>query len=104
MAYTALSGHQRQVGTRYGEQAACDNARYVVDIGFQTRRVVDFQPRHVQYPTAVIGGKTLAQSRRAAKPAQLPRNSLKRHGYDFDRSEEHTYELQSLMRISSAVF
>src|SRR3546814_3816990 len=35
---------------------------------------------------------------------KLPRFSLPRRGLGDDRSEEHTSELQSLMRISYAVF
>src|SRR3546814_948112 len=36
--------------------------------------------------------------------AQMQRNANSRHGVEDIRSEEHTSELQSLMRISYAVF
>src|SRR3546814_5719439 len=36
-------------------------------------------------------------------PAKAASN-LRKHGVSFERSEEHTSELQSLMRISYAVF
>src|SRR3546814_7113223 len=42
-----------------------------------------------------------AESRRSAAP---PRRSYRRARRDRNRSEEHTSELQSLMRISYAVF
>src|SRR3546814_19977869 len=48
-----------------------------------------------------------AASRRARRPARGHRRleaSLKRRHPEYARSEEHTSELQSLMRISYAVF
>src|SRR3546814_1356636 len=36
--------------------------------------------------------------------AELISDGIARHGFSGDRSEEHTSELQSLMRISYAVF
>src|SRR3546814_5287483 len=41
---------------------------------------------------------------RSKQPAERGRRSCGRIGKDQDRSEEHTSELQSLMRISYAVF
>src|SRR3546814_8210304 len=45
---------------------------------------------------------SLAEAHRRLKDA-LPADS-QYHGANYDRSEEHTSELQSLMRISYAVF
>src|SRR3546814_7519265 len=41
---------------------------------------------------------------RRPRDADLPRCAARRHAADRRRSEEHTSELQSLMRISYAVF
>src|SRR3546814_3677347 len=43
-------------------------------------------------------------SHRPSRPAALPRGFLQRDQRHRPRSEEHTSELQSLMRISYAVF
>src|SRR3546814_9440017 len=39
-----------------------------------------------------------------SRPATLGKDGILRHDYAQERSEEHTSELQSLMRISYAVF
>src|SRR3546814_5940501 len=49
-------------------------------------------------------GHTAQWEEIAARAAQLPRNKRWRFEPDAMRSEEHTSELQSLMRISYAVF
>src|SRR3546814_1282910 len=61
-------------------------------------------------PTIGLGGADLAQcvpDRRCCRlglPARQPQQRHPRLGRAAERSEEHTSELQSLMRISYAVF
>src|SRR3546814_6820014 len=49
-------------------------------------------------------GKTAAMRISAISSARCPRASARRSARNARRSEEHTSELQSLMRISYAVF
>src|SRR3546814_7674063 len=58
------------------------------------------------YPqvTAGTGGCDSRAPRRAGRPADRPGGLGRRAGLGHPRSEEHTSELQSLMRISYAVF
>src|SRR3546814_3185091 len=58
-------------------------------------------------PRAAGGGRAGASARGGTRAQADSRGHLGRHGIQFNRfarSEEHTSELQSLMRISYAVF
>src|SRR3546814_6146101 len=60
----------------------------------------DCEERHVELAGNCCRGHSLSCSRGAGEEETLTRGEAMR----FERSEEHTSELQSLMRISYAVF
>src|SRR3546814_6839895 len=82
------------------------HGRHAFGIVHGGRRVVDFQHRaRMQH---VGGGQAVALEQVGAADAvmfgQAPDRIAARHHVGARRSEEHTSELQSLMRISYAVF
>src|SRR3546814_6004339 len=66
------------------------------------RRLVLAQPG--QDPAAARAAQLPPEALGLAQPAAHGRADRRRAGLDLYRSEEHTSELQSLMRISYAVF
>src|SRR3546814_2192979 len=56
------------------------------------------------FDAVAVRGDTAARTESRKTTTRSPRGSLMLHMPDVDRSEEHTSELQSLMRISYAVF
>src|SRR3546814_8854150 len=64
------------------------------------------RPQAAQYQGAIVGRNRMAKliARLAQPRPQLRRRSQRPHHRVRMRSEEHTSELQSLMRISYAVF
>src|SRR3546814_8176905 len=98
------SGHERQVGE--AKDGRTDAQPQSVDGNHQRLREVD--QRIEQSGETVlaalevrIGGDLLHLEQVGAGAERPPLTSQQDHG---DRSEEHTSELQSLMRISYAVF
>src|SRR3546814_8523636 len=89
---TSSSDGQFFRGAKRGASGGDINARYGVDHGFSfyTHNSDQRAPYHVNVISA------------ATHEAPYVLNGLTSHG--TDRSEEHTSELQSLMRISYAVF
>src|SRR3546814_7954145 len=71
---------------------------------FRSVRLLRLDPRHYRYQ--IGGGGGGACRRGAAPPPHRPagRRRLRHQDARTGRSEEHTSELQSLMRISYAVF
>src|SRR3546814_9841591 len=54
--------------------------------------------------SAIRGGHGCACGQPASRPEGAPADAVRGYGLPAGRSEEHTSELQSLMRISYAVF
>src|SRR3546814_2555675 len=60
--------------------------------------------RHTMFPSVSAGPSAASQLSEASPHASLSRSPTGCGSYKKTRSEEHTSELQSLMRISYAVF
>src|SRR3546814_2508492 len=94
--YTTLFrsvGDHRLAGHRLGRVAAQEHERV---------RLVEWRRRLHAELLAVVGAE--GQPRLRVGPRQRGVGGAGEDGVDADRSEEHTSELQSLMRISYAVF
>src|SRR3546814_10108766 len=74
-----------------------DEARFALTVGAGDLHV---RVGNLYFTTAAYSGATMPMPERLTGSSMLAANKKWRH----DRSEEHTSELQSLMRISYAVF
>src|SRR3546814_7303241 len=104
MLYRSLSQLERQFG-RDGKRAWYDSAAwraYGPRYGQGTLRSLRLPWRPADQPEPITG--ITAPARPAARPRQPPEGVKTSRKPSVPRSEEHTSELQSLMRISYAVF
>src|SRR3546814_4342793 len=93
-----------------GRMAVCTLGNGVVPAGIQrvaTRDAPRREPAAAQWTVRADGVDRIVRAagiETAARPEQWTDQDLVAADEDDDRSEEHTSELQSLMRISYAVF
>src|SRR3546814_7293155 len=94
-----LDGHRGQAGRRlyrHSALAACKWLKLVTRFASRIAKSRQFSARHLQNIDSAQGRLRMAGPERLCVIMDLLRTTL--------RSEEHTSELQSLMRISYAVF
>src|SRR3546814_7764983 len=90
-------GEKRFGGGRTGEKAATGLTEQLVSLGFQSGRMKTGTPPR-------LDGRSLDYSQMEEQPGDNDRRGFSFTDILLPRSEEHTSELKSLMRISYDVF